>query len=50
MCQILPDYTVPLGKARIWREGNDITLVSFGIGMKYALQAADKLLEIGCER
>ena len=43
----LPDYTVPLGKARIWREGNDITLVSFGIGMKYALQAADKLLEIG---
>ncbi|MDG1295228.1 MAG: pyruvate dehydrogenase complex E1 component subunit beta, partial [Planktomarina sp.] len=23
----LPDYTVPLGKARIWREGNDITLV-----------------------
>ena len=43
----LPDYTVPLGKARIWREGNDITLVSFGIGMKYALQAADKLLEMG---
>ena len=43
----LPDYTVPLGKARIWREGNDITLVSFGIGMKYALQAADKLMEIG---
>ena len=43
----LPDYTVPLGKARIWREGNDITLVSFGIGMKYALQAADKLMEMG---
>ena len=43
----LPDYTVPLGKARIWREGNDITLVSFGIGMKYALQAADKLSEMG---
>ena len=43
----LPDYTVPLGKARIWREGNDITLVSFGIGMKYALQAADKMMEMG---
>ena len=43
----LPDYTVPLGKARIWRTGNDITLVSFGIGMKYALQAADQLEEMG---
>jgi len=43
----LPDYTVPLGKARIWREGNDITLVSFGIGMKYALEAADRLSKIG---
>ena len=43
----LPDYTVPLGKARIWREGNDITLVSFGIGMKYALETADQLAEMG---
>ena len=43
----LSDYTVPLGKARIWRQGNDITLVSFGIGMKYALQAADQLVEMG---
>ena len=43
----LPDYTVPLGTARIWREGHDVTLVSFGIGMKYALEAADKLSEIG---
>jgi pyruvate dehydrogenase E1 component beta subunit len=43
----LSDYLVPLGKARVWREGNDITLVSFGIGMKYALQAADQLVEMG---
>ena len=43
----LPDYTVPLGKARIWREGDDITLVSFGIGMKYTLEAADILAEMG---
>ena len=43
----LSDYTVPLGKARIWRQGNDITLVSFGIGMKYALEAADQLIEMG---
>ncbi|PIB24950.1 pyruvate dehydrogenase complex E1 component subunit beta [Amylibacter kogurei] len=43
----LDDFTVPIGKARIWREGEDVTLVSFGIGMKYALEAADKLAEEG---
>jgi len=41
------DYTVPFGKARIWREGGDVTIVSFGIGMTYALEAADKLAEEG---
>ena len=43
----LDDYTVPFGKARIWREGEDVTIVSFGIGMSYALEAADKLAEEG---
>ena len=43
----IDDYTVPFGKARIWREGDDVTIVSFGIGMSYALQAADKLAEEG---
>ncbi|MDV3049919.1 MAG: pyruvate dehydrogenase complex E1 component subunit beta [Planktomarina sp.] len=43
----LEDYTVPIGKARVWREGDDITLVSFGIGMKYALEAADQLEKMG---
>ncbi len=41
------DLTIPLGKARIWREGSDVTIVSFGIGMQYALEAADKLAEDG---
>ncbi|MEM7722433.1 MAG: pyruvate dehydrogenase complex E1 component subunit beta [Pseudomonadota bacterium] len=43
----LEDYTVPFGKARIWREGSDVTILSFGIGMTYALEAADKLAEDG---
>ncbi|MFW2543539.1 pyruvate dehydrogenase complex E1 component subunit beta [Primorskyibacter sp. 2E107] len=43
----LDDYTVPFGKARIWREGTDVTLVSFGIGMTFALEAAEKLAEDG---
>ncbi|MEP1731616.1 MAG: pyruvate dehydrogenase complex E1 component subunit beta, partial [Sulfitobacter pontiacus] len=43
------DYTVPFGKARIWREGTDVTIVSFGIGMTYALGAAEKLAEEGID-
>ncbi|WP_050527409.1 pyruvate dehydrogenase complex E1 component subunit beta [Pseudorhodobacter aquimaris] len=43
----LEDFTIPFGKARIWREGSDVTIVSFGIGMTYALEAADKLAEDG---
>ncbi|WP_425050382.1 pyruvate dehydrogenase complex E1 component subunit beta [Psychromarinibacter sp. S121] len=43
----LDDYTVPLGKAKIWREGDDVTIVSFGIGMTYALEAADELAKEG---
>ncbi|WP_095589861.1 pyruvate dehydrogenase complex E1 component subunit beta [Actibacterium ureilyticum] len=44
---VLDDFTIPFGKARIWREGTDVTIVSFGIGMQYALEAADKLAEDG---
>ncbi|WP_299693234.1 pyruvate dehydrogenase complex E1 component subunit beta [uncultured Tateyamaria sp.] len=43
----MDDFTIPFGKARIWREGTDVTIVSFGIGMQYALEAADKLAEDG---
>ena len=43
----IDDLTIPFGKARIWREGSDVTLVSFGIGMQYALEAAEKLAADG---
>jgi pyruvate dehydrogenase E1 component beta subunit len=43
------DYVVPFGKARIWRKGEDITIVSFGIGMQYALKAAEKLAVDGIQ-
>ncbi|WP_102109370.1 pyruvate dehydrogenase complex E1 component subunit beta [Oceaniglobus roseus] len=46
---VLDDYTVPFGKARIWREGTDVTIVSFGIGMTYALEAAEILAKDGIE-
>ena len=43
------DYVVPFGKARIWRKGEDITIVSFGIGMQYALKASEKLAVDGIQ-
>ncbi|WP_417587522.1 pyruvate dehydrogenase complex E1 component subunit beta [Pararhodobacter oceanensis] len=39
----MEDFTIPFGKARTAREGEDVTIVSFGIGMHYALEAAEKL-------
>jgi pyruvate dehydrogenase E1 component beta subunit len=45
----LDDFTVPIGNARIAREGKDVTIVSFGIGMSYALQAAEELAKEGIE-
>ncbi|PCD75860.1 pyruvate dehydrogenase complex E1 component subunit beta [Pseudothioclava arenosa] len=44
---VLDDFTIPFGKAKIWREGSDVTIVSFGIGMAHALEAADKLAAEG---
>jgi pyruvate dehydrogenase E1 component beta subunit len=43
------DWLVPIGKARIARAGQHVTIVSFGIGMTYALGAADKLAADGIE-
>ncbi len=45
----LEDFVLPIGKARIAREGRDITLVSFSIGMTYALAAAEELAKEGIE-
>lgn len=44
---VMDDFTIPFGKARVWREGTDVTIVSFGIGMTYALEAADALAQDG---
>ena len=43
----IEDHTVPFGRAKIWRAGSDLTIVSFGIGMKYATEAAERLAEEG---
>ncbi|MBB5722053.1 pyruvate dehydrogenase E1 component beta subunit [Loktanella ponticola] len=44
---VMDDFTIPFGKAKIERAGDDVTIVSFGIGMTYALEAAEKLAAEG---
>ncbi|MBW8636927.1 pyruvate dehydrogenase complex E1 component subunit beta [Hoeflea sp. WL0058] len=45
----LDDFVLPIGKARIHRSGTDVTIVSFGIGMTYADEAASELAKSGIE-
>ena len=44
---VLDDFTIPFGKAKVCRTGEDVTIVSFGIGMTYALEAAEQLAKEG---
>ncbi|MCW0198113.1 pyruvate dehydrogenase complex E1 component subunit beta [Sphingopyxis sp.] len=43
------DYVLPIGKARVMREGKDVTIVSYSIGVGLALEAADALAGEGIE-
>ncbi|MCF7645619.1 pyruvate dehydrogenase complex E1 component subunit beta [Bacillus subtilis] len=45
----IEDFVLPIGKARIHKVGKDATIVSFGIGMTYAIKAAEELAEIGID-
>jgi 2-oxoisovalerate dehydrogenase E1 component beta subunit len=39
----IEDYTLPIGKADVKREGDDITVITYGLCVHFALQAAEKL-------
>ncbi len=45
----LDDHVLPIGKARIMREGKDVTIVSYSIGVGLALEAAETLAGEGIE-
>ena len=45
----LDDFVLPIGKARIHKQGKDVTLVSFGIGMTYAVKAEAELRGMGID-
>lgn len=43
------DYTLPIGKADVKREGDDVTVITYGLAVHFALQAADRLAKDGIE-
>ena len=45
----LADYILPIGKAKVVRPGNDVTIVAWSMGMSYALKAAEELAGQGIE-
>jgi pyruvate dehydrogenase E1 component beta subunit len=45
----LDDFVLPIGKAKIARAGNDVTMVAWSMGMTYALKAAEQLADNGID-
>ncbi len=45
----LDDFVLPIGKAKIARAGNDVTIIAWSMGMSYALKAAEELAKDGIE-
>ncbi|HEY4622562.1 MAG TPA: alpha-ketoacid dehydrogenase subunit beta, partial [Solibacillus sp.] len=43
------DYTLPIGVADVKREGDDVTVITYGLAVHFALQAADRLAKDGIE-
>jgi pyruvate dehydrogenase E1 component beta subunit len=43
------DHLVEIGKAKILRQGRDVTIIAFSLMVKYALEAAVELAKIGIE-
>lgn len=43
------DWILPIGKARVAKQGKDVTLVAWSIGMTYAHKAADELAAMGID-
>ena len=45
----MDDFVLPIGKARIHKQGKDVTIVSFGIGMTYVVKAEAELAKLGID-
>jgi pyruvate dehydrogenase E1 component beta subunit len=46
-CPVADDFILPIGKAKVEREGTDVTIIAFSIMVDTALKAAEALAEKG---
>jgi len=48
---LVPDdyYTVPVGEARLAREGSDVSIITYGMGVHWALELAQNLPDVSLE-
>ncbi|MEC8531346.1 MAG: pyruvate dehydrogenase complex E1 component subunit beta, partial [Pseudomonadota bacterium] len=44
-----PEWTVPIGRAKVVREGSDVTITAFSVMVGHALKAAEELSKLGIE-
>lgn len=42
-------YTLPIGKASLLKEGNDVTIVTYGAGVHWALETLDEMIEVSAD-
>jgi len=45
----LEDFVLPIGRARLHKQGEDVTIVSFGAGMRQSIAAVEELSQIGID-
>lgn len=45
----IDDYVLPIGKARVARQGKDVTIVAYSMGMRYASEATEQLVAQGVD-
>ena len=43
------DFTIPIGKSKVQREGKDVTIVTYSKGLEISMKAADELAKEGVE-
>jgi pyruvate dehydrogenase E1 component beta subunit len=46
-CPTADDFILPIGKAKVEREGSDVTIAAYSIAVSWAMQAAEELSQLG---
>jgi pyruvate dehydrogenase E1 component beta subunit len=48
-CPMAEDFVLPIGQAKVERQGTDVTIAAYSIAVTWAMQAAEELAKLGIE-